>query len=94
MNTYTDISIPVQAGDLLGLHSNGTDRICGSLEAGYTANYFGTDPAPGDSVTTAFTSGLRLDISATLEADCDAEGSEAQEGQVRQEEKEEEEEVT
>jgi hypothetical protein len=74
-NTYTDISIPVQAGDLLGMHSNGTNRNCGVLTSGYTVNYIGlTDPAPGDSVVTAFTSGFRLDISATLEADCDADG--------------------
>ena len=75
MNTYADISIPVQAGDLLGLHSSGINRNCGSLETGYQVNYLGlTDPVPGDFVTTAFTSDFRLDISATLEADCDADG--------------------
>ncbi|HET8976015.1 MAG TPA: hypothetical protein VFN15_05260 [Solirubrobacterales bacterium] len=74
-STYTDVSIPVQAGDILGLHSNGNNKDCGSLVAGYTATYLGsTDPAPGDFVNTAFTSGLRLDISATLEPDCDADG--------------------
>src|SRR4051794_31444856 len=73
--TYTDISIPVQAGDLLGMHSNGMNRNCGVLATGYTVNYLGgTNPNPGDTVTTAFTAGLRLDISATLEADCDHDG--------------------
>ena len=76
MNTYTDISIPVQAGDMLGLHSDGTNRNCGSIFFnGYETHHLGlTDPVPGDTVTTAFTAGLRLDISATLEADCDADG--------------------
>jgi hypothetical protein len=75
MNTYTDISIPVQAGDILGLHSNGNSVNCGSLTSGYTTHYLGlTDPSAGDTVTTMFTAGLRLDISATLEADCDADG--------------------
>jgi hypothetical protein len=73
-NTYTDISIPVQAGDILGLHSNGINRNCGSLVSGYMVNYFGTDPSFGDTVNTAFTAGLQLDISATLEADCDVDG--------------------
>src|SRR4051794_38264436 len=77
-NTYTDISIPVEAGDLLGMHSDGASTNCGALTGGaggYTVNYLGlTDPAAGDSVTTAFTAGFRLDISATLEADCDADG--------------------
>jgi hypothetical protein len=74
MNTYTDISLPVKAGDILGLHSDGVNKDCGVLATGYTVNYFGTDPAPGGTVDTTFTSGLRLDISATLEADCDADG--------------------
>jgi hypothetical protein len=75
MNTYTDISIPVQAGDMLGLHSDGTNRNCGVLASGYTTHYLGlTDPVAGDTVTTTFTAGVRLDISATLEADCDADG--------------------
>ena len=73
--TYTDISIPVQAGDFLGMHTNGTNRDCGALSASYTATYLGsTDPSAGQFVTTAFTSGFHLDISATLEADCDADG--------------------
>ena len=74
-NTYTDISIPVQAGDLLGMHSNGVNRNCGELNGAYTVHYLGlTDPNAGDTVTTAFTANFRLDISATLEADCDADG--------------------
>jgi hypothetical protein len=64
----------VQAGDILGLHSNGINRNCGVLTSGYTVNNLGTNPNPGDFVTTPFTSGLRLDIAATLEADCDADG--------------------
>ena len=73
--TYTDISIPVQAGDFLGMHTNGTSRDCGALTAGYTSTYLGsTDPSAGQFVTTAFTAGFRLDISASLEADCDADG--------------------
>lgn len=66
-STYTDISIPVQAGDILGLHSNGTFKNCGA-PGDYTVNYIGgTDPAPGDTVEAKFTNQLQLDISATLD---------------------------
>ena len=75
MNTYTDISIPVQAGDFLGLRSEGMFRDCGVIDSAYTVNYLGTvDPAPGDPLDADNTSGLRLDVSATLEPDCDADG--------------------
>jgi hypothetical protein len=74
-STYTDISIPVQAGDFLGLHSTGAFKDCGVLSSGYEVHYLGADPAPGDLVgPPTFPSGLRLDISATLEPDCDADG--------------------
>jgi hypothetical protein len=73
-STYSDISIPVQAGDFIGMHTNGTNRDCGVLDASYTATYLGsTDPSALQTVgPPTFTSVLHLDISATLEADCDA----------------------
>jgi hypothetical protein len=71
-STYTDIAIPVHAGDFIGMHTNGTNRDCGVLSASYVATYLGsTDPAPLATVgPPTFAAGLHLDISARLEADC------------------------
>jgi hypothetical protein len=76
-NTYTDISIPVQAGDFLGMRTSSFGD-CGNLAggAGYVSRYSSADPAP--NTTFGFpalaTDDIRLDISATLEADLDGDG--------------------
>ena len=73
LSTYTDISVPVQAGDLIGVRVNGAQR-CGDTTPGpgYVAHYgssfgVGTNQYP-------FTTPVRLDVSATLEADQDGDG--------------------
>lgn len=77
LNTYTDISIPVQAGDVLGLRvsSNG-DCLSANGQAGFT-NYGKTaDPATNTTVTFSplSTDSRKLDISAVLEPDLDGDG--------------------
>jgi hypothetical protein len=77
------ITIPVQEGDLVGLRSTGTNRNCGETVSGYGINYLGTDPLAGDTVSGTFTNAsFRLDVSASLEADCDGDdqGDETQDG--------------
>ena len=77
-NTFTDISIPVQAGDFLGLRIS-SGGYCSKLlpqSAGYTDRFFSADPAPGQDVTvSALAIGdNQLDVSAVLEADNDDDG--------------------
>jgi hypothetical protein len=72
-NTFTDISIPVQAGDVIGFYTeSGGD--CGQLSMTHTVNYRGGDAGAGATITAANSSALHLDISATLEGDCDSDG--------------------
>jgi hypothetical protein len=77
MNTYTDISIPVQAGDFLGMRTSSFGD-CGNLAggAGYVSRYATADPAPNTNFafSALATDDIRLDISATLEGDADGDG--------------------
>jgi hypothetical protein len=76
-NTYDEISIPVQAGDFLGLRiaANGA---CGDINpaAGYVSRYTGTDLVPDTTfgIPALAADDTRLDISASLEADADGDG--------------------
>jgi hypothetical protein len=82
LNTYTDVRIPVQAGDFLGLYldtNNGHVSAPQGAVAGYGDHYeLGVDAAPfsADLYDGPFSglSGNQFDISATLEADCDGDG--------------------
>jgi|SRR3954447_2651461 hypothetical protein len=84
-NIYSDISIPVQAGDFLGMRTSSAGD-CGNLTggAGYVTRYGGTDPGANTTVALSnlATDDVRLDISATLEADCDGDvlGDETEDG--------------
>jgi hypothetical protein len=75
-NTYP-ARIPVHAGDVLGLYfpgSNAADTGC-IPASGYTESYASGDIAPASSATyTANPNGVRLDVSAQLEADADGDG--------------------
>ena len=74
VHTYTNIRIPVQTGDLLGVRVTG-DGDCGQLAGGYTVNYLGgMNTPPGSTVTLNNTAGVRLSVSATLEPDADGDG--------------------
>lgn len=78
LNTYTDVRIPVQTGDLLGL-------FMGSLNAntfrfvdpgsGYLEHEKLGDFAPGTTTAYGGPFDLQLDVSATLEPDCDSDGA-------------------
>lgn len=76
-NTYGDISIPVQAGDFLGLRVS-ANGDCGDIAGGpgFTSRFFNADPAPTTTVSVVplATDDIRLDVSATLEADLDGDG--------------------
>jgi hypothetical protein len=84
LNTYAT-QIPVQAGDVIG-----TYRVVGGLfgrsaSSAYSVQSVVADPSPGD--TAPFTSpgpGFQVDVSATLEADCDADtlGDESQDADI------------
>lgn len=74
LTTYTDLRVPVMAGDVLGLSTSGF-ALCENPEAGYDAGYGNADYAPGSGAQSySITSGYRLDVSAKLEADADGDG--------------------
>ncbi|HYU59662.1 MAG TPA: hypothetical protein VEK39_02780 [Solirubrobacterales bacterium] len=74
LNTYTDVRVPVLAGDLIGLYSV-TIGNCLRVTSGYTyAEIFG-DPAVGTTTSpNGAVNNLQLDVSATIEPDCDSDG--------------------
>ena len=77
LNTYTDVRIPVRAGDVIGLYMGSvlanTYRDI-SVGAGYIEHEINGDVAPGTSTTFDPYNQLQLDVSAMLEGDCDSDG--------------------
>jgi hypothetical protein len=73
LNTYTDVRIPVQSGDFIGLYNDTLNGLLSRDTAGYgTHSLVGEDPLPGDTDTYFGPSPLpQLDVSAKVEADCD-----------------------
>jgi hypothetical protein len=72
LNTYP-ARIAVQAGDVIGF-SNFTSGACERAVPGYTLHRIIGDVPPGTTATFNPLSGLQLDVSATLEPDCDSDG--------------------
>jgi hypothetical protein len=74
LNTYTDVRIPVRAGDVIGAYLADDGYCVRSTTTGYTWLEEEGDPAPG--TTKAFTgpSDQQLDIAARLERDSDNDG--------------------
>ena len=73
LNTYP-AQVSVQAGDVIGFY-RAIGGNCGRDALGYSLHVVGGDPPPG--TTSAFLgpdSNIQLDISATLEPDCDQDG--------------------
>jgi hypothetical protein len=77
-NTYADVRIPVRAGDILGYFSVTADDITNSgrmSQPGFETRFASGSVEPGS--TTDYipsTAGNQLNISATLELDCDNDG--------------------
>ena len=76
-NTYDDVQIPVEAGDVIGYYTAG-DGVCGDDTAGYSSHYVTGDAPPSGSATTwnpvSVVPPYRINVSAVLEPDCDNDG--------------------
>ena len=78
LNRFSEISVPVEPGDLIGIFFAGTgvEVPCGAPTPAYDFHFLGADVAPGPAQDWSAGDGLglQLDLSATLEADTDADG--------------------
>jgi hypothetical protein len=78
LTTYTDVRIPVHAGDILGLYNATSGGFLTREVAGYGYHVLvpGADPPLSDTRTyiSSPTADIQLDVSAKLEADCDGDG--------------------
>jgi hypothetical protein len=71
-NTYTDVRIAVQAGDLLGYWADGPTSFCGRFGSGYLFRFLHGEQAPGTTETYGpESSNFQIDFSARLEPDAD-----------------------
>jgi hypothetical protein len=68
LNTFTDISIPVQPGDIIGFYFTSGGQCARMASSSYVADATSGDPPPGttSSFGGAF-SGTQLDVAAILE---------------------------
>jgi hypothetical protein len=74
-NTYSDIQIPVQAGDMIGYWAEGPTSFCGRLVSEYLFRSRAGDQLPGTTQPYGSeSSGFQIDFSARLEPDCDNDG--------------------
>jgi hypothetical protein len=74
-NTYSDVQIPVRAGDLLGYWADGPGSSCGRFVSEYLFRFFVGDQSPGTTEPYGSeSSGFQIDFSARLEPDCDNDG--------------------
>lgn len=76
LNLFTDISIPVDAGDVIGLFFQGGegDVMCGRSTLDYNFHFLDAHVPPGSAQAWSAGEGLQLNVSASLEADADADG--------------------
>jgi hypothetical protein len=71
-STYTDVHIPVGAGDILGYWADGPTSYCGRSGSGYLFRFRSGDQLPGTTETYGSElSGFQIDFSARLEPDAD-----------------------
>jgi hypothetical protein len=83
LNTFL-IRVPVQAGDVIGFYKYSGAAGCSKAVAGYFTSYRVGDSGPAPSAFTPFAPATQMDLSATLEPDCDRNGfgDETQEAHV------------
>ena len=75
LNTFANVRISVQAGDVIGRYAATSGGGCAGSGAGYVHHGFAGDPPPGTSATfTGPFGGNPLNFSATLEPDADNDG--------------------
>lgn len=73
INTYSDIRIRVQPGDVIGMLGPPTGHTA-RMAPGYGIHYFDADVPPGTTVAMTSGGGIQFPISAVLEPDCDDDG--------------------
>jgi hypothetical protein len=74
LNTYTDVRIPVEAGDIVGFYL-ASDGHCGRVSDSHFFHGTSGDIPPGTTTSMTLASAtVQLDVSATLEPDCDSDG--------------------
>jgi hypothetical protein len=73
LNTFTEISIPVQPGDVIGLYTPTGGDWC-VLDMAYDIRQKSGDTAAGSTATFPTDGPIQINISAMLEADCDGDG--------------------
>ena len=76
LNRFTDISIPVEPGDVIGLffQASETEVMCGRATLDYNFHFLDAHVAPGPARPWSAGEGLQLNVAASLEADADADG--------------------
>jgi hypothetical protein len=75
LNTYTDIRISVMSGDVIGFYVASNDKFCSRNPAPeYFRHSVGSDVPLGTTTMFSELSDHQLDLSATLEPDCDGDG--------------------
>jgi hypothetical protein len=75
LNTFTDVQIPVQAGDVIGYYSGTQVGFCGRSGTGYFFTFRNGDQPPGTTEPYgAEDSDFQINFSALLEPDCDSDG--------------------
>lgn len=73
LNTFL-IRIPVRSGDLIGFYKSSGTAGCSKPTAGHFVHYLTGDSGPAPSPFIPFASPAQIDLSATLERDCDKDG--------------------
>jgi hypothetical protein len=75
LNTYADVRVPVRAGDVLGLSIATSGGDCIRTLPGYELYSGEPDAPPGMTVAfSQFDADFQMDVSASLEPDCDQDG--------------------
>jgi hypothetical protein len=74
LNTFSNVRIPVQAGDIVGHFQPGVATACGSPAPGHSFDFVFADAGPGTFIGPAALNGIQINTSVQLEPDCDGDG--------------------